>query len=305
MSPSVQVEGLSKNFGKFTALESVSFEIDKPGCYAILGPNGAGKTTLFRILTTLIYPDSGRILMNGKDIFRNKEEALKEMGSLVSVPEPPDFMTVREFIQFAAKLRGREADVESLNARLDLPNLNSKCGKLSKGQKRRTFLAAVIAQDPQILILDEPTDGLDPIEIYKVKSVIREIKQNKTILYSSHILSEVIDMCDYVFIMNKGKIIYKGSVTNLERIFRPTSVKVEFEYQINPGILKELLAGMVTRVQEDGDRRFEIFYDGDSETRKKILRKLVETYDVRSFYDSSSSLENAFVRVLGVFGGRS
>ncbi len=243
--------------------------------------------------------------MNGKDIFQNKEEALKEMGSLVSVPEPPDFMTVKEFIQFAAKLRGREANVESLNAKLDLPNLNSKCGKLSKGQKRRTFLAAVIAQDPQILILDEPTDGLDPIEIYKVKSVIREMKQNKTILYSSHILSEVIDMCDNVFIMNKGKIVYKGSVTNLERIFRPNSVKVEFEYQVNSGILKELLAGIVTRVQEDGDRRFEIFYDGESETRKKILRKLVETYDVRSFYDSSTSLENAFVRVLGVFSGRS
>ncbi len=305
MSPSILVEGLSKRFGKFTALDNVSFSVEKPGCYAVLGPNGAGKTTLFRILTTLIYPDSGRIVMDGKDVFQNKEEALKEMGSLVSVPEPPDFMTVREFIQFAAKIRGKEADVEALNSKLDLPNLNSKCGKLSKGQKRRTFLAAVVAQDPNILILDEPTDGLDPIEMYKVKSVIREMKEKKLILYSSHILSEVIDMCDYVFIMNKGKIVYKGSIANLERIFRPTSVKVEFDNQVNPGILKETLLGLVTKIQPDGDRRYEIFYDGESKTRREIIRKLIEVYDVRSFYDSGSSLESAFVKVLGVFSGGS
>ncbi len=305
MSFSVEVDNVTKRLGKSIVLDSVSFTVDKPGCYAVLGPNGAGKTTLFRVLTTLIYPDKGKVLINGEDAFKDKEKALRNLGALVSVPEPPDFMKVGEFIEFSAKLRGKEAKLNELNEKLDLPDLNRRCGKLSKGQKRRVFLAALVAQDPDIMVLDEPTDGLDPIEIFKVKGVIRELKRDKIILYSSHIMSEVVDMCDYVFIMNKGKIVYKSTITNLERMFRPTSLRVEFEYHVPIDELKATLNGLVKSIKEDGDRRYEVEFDGNSETRQKILKALVDNFQVRSFYDSTSSLESAFVKVLGVFNGGS
>ncbi|QIW23189.1 ABC transporter ATP-binding protein [Sulfolobus sp. S-194] len=299
---SIVIEHVSKSYGKIKVLKDINIPIKEPGCYAILGPNGAGKTTLFRVISTLVVPDNGTVKINGYDVFKEREKALKDVGFLVSVPEPPDFLTVKEFIAFSASLRGKTADIQKLNKMLDLPPLNQKCGKLSKGQKRRTYLAALLAQDPKILVLDEPTDGLDPVEMIKVKDVIKEIKKDKIILYSSHILSEVSDICDYVYIMDKGKIIYNGSIYNIKRMFRPKNVKVEFNYEIPLDDIKRTLGTLVTDVRQDGKMTFELEFDGTSMTRREILRRLVDRYEVRNFYDVETNLEEAFVKILRVFG---
>ena len=299
---SVEVEHVSKSYGNIEVLKDINISITKPGCYAILGPNGAGKTTLFRVISTLITPDSGTVKINGYDVFKEREKALKDAGFLVSVPEPPDFLTVKEFINFSARLRGKTADIKALNDMLDLPPLNQKCGKLSKGQKRRTFLAALLAQDPKVLVLDEPTDGLDPIEIIKIKEVVKEIKKDKVILYSSHILSEVADICDYAYIMNKGKIIFHNSIYNIRKMFRPKSVKVEFGYEVPVEEIRSTLAGLITSIRKDGSHVVEIEFDGTPMTRREIMKRLVGNYEVRSFYDAEVNLEEAFVKILKVFG---
>ncbi|BCU68889.1 ABC transporter ATP-binding protein [Stygiolobus caldivivus] len=299
---SVVIDHVNKSYGKIEVLRDINITITKPGCYAILGPNGAGKTTLFRIISTLITPDSGTVKVNDYDVFKQREVALRDVGFLVSVPEPPDFLTVKEFISFSARLRGRTADIKKLNEMLDLPPINQRCGKLSKGQKRRTYLAALLAQDPKVLVLDEPTDGLDPIEIIKIKDVIKEIKKSKIILYSSHILSEVSDMCDYIYIMNKGKIIYNGSVYNIKRMFKPKSIKVEFNYEVPVEDIKATLGTLVTEIKQEGSMTFELGFDGTPMTRREILRRLVNNYEVRNFYDTETNLEEAFVKILRVFG---
>ena len=300
---SVEIEHVDKFYGKNQVLKDINMNIKSTGCYAILGPNGAGKTTLFRVISTLIRPDSGSVRINGYDLFREREKALENVGFLVSVPEPPDFMTVREFIQFSAKLKGKNANLEDLNQKLDLPDFKARCGKLSKGQKRRVYLAAILAQDPQIMVLDEPTDGLDPIEIYRVKNVIKSIKKDKIILYSSHILSEIVDMCDYVYIMNKGRIIYHNNIVNIQKVFRSRVVRVEFDYPVRKEELKKTLFGYAISITVDGNKA-DIEYDGTSKSRRELMLKLLEKYEVISFYDNTNSLEEAFVKILGVFGDK-
>ncbi len=302
---SIDIEHVSKYYGKNEVLSNINISVKERGCYAILGPNGAGKTTLFRVVSTLILPDSGTVKINGYDAFLEREKALKDVGFLVSVPEPPVFLTVKEFITFSAHLRGKVADVQKLNEMLDLPPLNQKCGKLSKGQKRRTYLAALLAQDPEILVLDEPTDGLDPVEMIKIKEVVKDIKKEKIILYSSHILSEISDVCDYVYIMNKGKIIYQGSIYNLRRLFKPKGVKVEFNYEIPLEDIRETLGSLVTTIRQEGKLTFKLEFDGSVTARREIIKRLVNKYDVRNFYDEEENLEDAFIKILRVFGNGS
>lgn len=299
----ILIDNLTKRYGNVTALDQVSLEIKNPGCYAVLGPNGAGKTTLFRVMSTIVRPDEGHVYINGYDVFLDRKKALSNVGFLVSVPEPPDFMKVKEFIEFSAKLRNKQANVTKLSELLDLPNLNSKCGNLSKGQKRRVYLAALLAQDPDILVLDEPTDGLDPIEVIRIKNVVRELKKDKIIVYASHILSEIIDICDYVFIMNKGKIIYRGSISAMTRMFRSKEIKVEFNRPVEKSIIYEKLKGYVLRVSPDGENRYVLEFDGSDESRKQIMKILIENFDVRSIYDSTASIENTFIKIINTLGG--
>ncbi|ARM76851.1 ABC transporter ATP-binding protein [Acidianus manzaensis] len=298
---SVEVSNISKYFGKFIALDSISFNISNNGCYGILGPNGAGKTTLFKIMSTLIKPSSGTVKINGYDIFESREKALKDTAFLVGTPEPYDYLTVKEFIEFAAKLRGKDVNVNELKDELDLPDLRARCGILSKGQKRRVYLAALLAQDPKIMILDEPTDGLDPIEIYVIKNIIKKIKKDKIIILSSHILSEVQELCDYIMVVKK-RLLWKGDKNSLMNMFTNKTLRVEFLYPVDIVEVKSLINTLAYQIRqiEDSNRTFVIEYSGDDNDRKKILEKLVNL-GIKNFGDNTSSLEESYIRLLDKF----
>jgi len=287
-------ENLTKRFGETLALDGVSFKIDGKGCYGYLGPNGAGKTTTMKIFTNLLRPTSGHAFINGVDVRREPVRALRGVGSLVEDPEPYGYLSVREFIEFAARIRGApKPDLDALKARLDLPDLQRRCSNLSKGQRRRVYLAALVAQSPEILILDEPSSGLDPKEAQILRDLIRELKKDRIVLLSSHLLYEVSIVCDYLYFIYRGKIVEEGSVEDVSKKFASKALKVEFYSR------PEKLDGLLTHQFEfEGERHVVVYYDGSDAQRREILDKLYPL-GVRSFGDAELGLEEAYRQVIG------
>ena len=221
--PEIKLLRLTKTIGKNTILDSVSFEIKGYGITGYLGPNGAGKTTTLKILTNLIRPDSGQALINGIDS-RGYKKTLRYVSALVDVPEPYPDMTVKEFLSFIGGLRGIKKDaldnrINSLKRELSLEDLNRKCGELSKGNKQRVVIAAVLLPDTDIILLDEPTSGLDPAESHDIKEILKKLKKRKLILLSSHLMDEVKELCNYLILIDKGRVIASGTVRQIIKKF--------------------------------------------------------------------------------------
>ncbi len=290
-------ERLGKQFGKFKALSDVSFKLQGYGCFGYLGPNGAGKTTTMKMFTSLLKPDEGKAMINGFDVSEHPSLALKAVGSLIEDPEPYPFMTVREFIEFAVRVRnkGEPVDLAGLNDTLTLPRLEGRCSKLSKGQKRRVYLAALLAQDPEIFILDEPSGGLDPAESMVFRNLIMKLKKDKMIFLSSHLLYEVAQVCDEVIFINKGRIVERGSIEEISKRFASKALRVEFDRTIAAEGLVELVkTGLVLRYVKEAERTYVLQFDGREETRKAIVDEL-HHIGLRSVQDSQLRLEQAYM----------
>ncbi len=290
-------ERLGKEFGKFNAVKDVSFRLDGCGCFGYLGPNGAGKTTTMKLFSSLLRPSEGRALVNGFDVAGQRSLALKAVGSLIEDPEPYPYMTGREFIEFSVKVRdqNRKADTKGLEEFLTLPPLDVKCSKLSKGQRRRVYLAALLAQDPDIFILDEPSAGLDPAESVVFRNTIMKLKKDRMIFLSSHLLYEVAQVCDYVMFINKGKIVEKGNVQEISKRFVSRALRVEFEPIAKEERLIELTRmGLVLGFDKEAERTYVLKFDGKDETRKAIVDELYRM-GLRSVQDAQLSLEQAYL----------
>ncbi len=219
----IKVVNLTKRFKNNLALDSISFDIKGKGIIGYLGPNGAGKTTTLKILSNLVRADYGEAFINGINI-KNYKIALKYVSALIDEPEPYDEMTIYEFLEFIGKLREMdkmliEKRIKKLVNELNLENINKKCGQLSKGNRQRVVLAAVLLPDTDILLLDEPTSGLDPAEAYDIKKLLKKLKKTKLIILSSHLLNEIKELCDYVILLDKGKVIAQGSVKSIIKKF--------------------------------------------------------------------------------------
>ena len=223
------IDKLSKNYGNQKALDAVSFSIKSGEVVGLLGPNGAGKSTLMKSITGAILPDSGEIKIDEFSVLNQPIETKKRIGFL---PEnnPLYFeMYVREYLKFVADIRNeKNKRIEEVIQKVGLtPESHKKIGQLSKGYKQRVGLAQAILSNPEILILDEPTNGLDPNQILEIREVIREIGKSKTVILSTHIMQEVEALCSRVILLNKGKIVsdspieeFKGQYKSLEDAFR-------------------------------------------------------------------------------------
>ena len=219
----IKAVNLTKRFGNHTALNSINFDIKGKGIVGYLGPNGAGKTTTFKIFSNLIRADSGDAFINGINI-KNYKMALENVSALVDEPEPYDEMTIHEFLEFIGNIRGMDQKlldnrIEELGKELRLEDFSKKCGQLSKGNRQRVVIAAVLLPDTDILLLDEPTSGLDPAETYDIKKLLKKLKRTKLIILSSHLLDEIKELCDYVILLDRGKIIAQGSVKSIIKKF--------------------------------------------------------------------------------------
>ena len=220
----IEVKNLVKNYGKYEAVKGISFKVDTGEVVGFLGPNGAGKSTTMNIITGYISASSGEVSIDGFDILKNPKEAKKRIGYLPEIPPLYTDMTVTEYLEFVADLKGiKKNEIKPMLAdimdKIKITHVSGKVIKnLSKGYRQRVGLAQALVGYPEVLILDEPTVGLDPKQIIEIRTLIKELKKKHTVILSSHILSEVSAVCDYVLIISHGKLVASDTPENLGKL---------------------------------------------------------------------------------------
>ena len=242
----IKVEGLTKYYGDFLAVDGISFEVNKGEIVGLLGPNGAGKTTTLRILTGYLLPSSGSVKIKDYDIYKDLREIKRIIGYLPEATPLYNEMIVYDYLWFVADSK----EIEESERLSELKNVAEICqiknvmhkpvNELSKGYKQRVGLAAALLGDPDILILDEPTSGLDPNQIVEIREIIKEIGKEKTVLFSTHILSEAEATCDRLVIIHKGKIVADGKTEELKKGGEGFTVNIEIENTDMETALSEL-----------------------------------------------------------------
>lgn len=223
---SIEVKNITKLYGEQKALDSISFSVNKGEIVGFLGPNGAGKSTLMKILTTYLTADEGEASVNGFDVLSQSKQVQQSVGYL---PEHNPLyldLYVREYLEFNADLhKVSKSKIEEVIQLTGLtPESHKKIGELSKGYRQRVGLATALLHNPEVLILDEPTTGLDPNQLVEIRELIKNIGKDKTVFLSTHIMQEVEAICDRIIIINKGKLVEDASISelgkNLEKVFR-------------------------------------------------------------------------------------
>jgi len=299
---SIEVRGLSKVFSGRAALDNATFRYEGAGAIGYLGPNGAGKTTTLKLLTGLLRPTHGTAWIDGVDVARERKRALAGVGAIIESPEPYPSQTVREAIETAAEFRtgaagGWEHEIADLDARLELPPLSARCGRLSKGQRQRVSIAASLIGDPTVLILDEPTSGLDPKERILIRSLLNTLKDDHLLLMSSHLMAEVTDICAQVIFINQGRILLRDSVAHLADRFRATAIEVEFGAPVSIEQVRAL-GPPVGEVAPVSDRRFRVSFDGSAGVRAELLHRLEGLGPVLAYQSASLELEDAYLALM-------
>jgi len=222
----IEVENLTKKYGSHVAVDNLSFRVERGMIYGFLGPNGAGKSTTMNMMTGYIAATSGTVKINGYDILKNPEQAKKSIGYLPELPPVYPDMTVYEYLRFVAELKKvkkneRQAQIEDVMKQTQIEDVKGRLIKnLSKGYKQRVGLAQAIIGYPEVIILDEPTVGLDPKQIIEIRELIRELAKKHTIILSSHILSEVGAVCDHIMIISKGKLVASDTPEGLMTLLK-------------------------------------------------------------------------------------
>ncbi|MFD1160853.1 gliding motility-associated ABC transporter ATP-binding subunit GldA [Hwangdonia seohaensis] len=267
---SIEVEGVSKLYGNQKALNHVSFKVEKPEIVGFLGPNGAGKSTMMKILTTYVNATNGVAKVNGFDITENTQKVQKSVGYL---PEHNPLyldMYIKEYLTFNATIykvpKKRIAEVIELTGLT--PEVHKKIGQLSKGYRQRVGLANALLHDPDVLILDEPTTGLDPNQLIDIRNLIKNIGKTKTVFLSTHIMQEVEAMCDRVIIINKGEIVADKKLKEL-RESKEQTIIVEFDYRVEDAFLLKL--PKADRVVNTYDFVYEITFKTTEDMRSHVF----------------------------------
>ena len=223
---SIEAIDLTKNYGKFTALDSLNLRLEGSKCVGFLGPNGAGKTTTLKIFTDLIKPSRGSALINGLEVHGNKKKALENCSALVETPEIYPYMSAREALNLVADLKGlpksgRKDMIEEAISEVRMEDwIDAKVGKFSKGMKQRINIASTLIGNPAVIFLDEPTTGLDPRGMAEVRGIVKSLKQKDRLIFmSSHLLNEVSDVCDEVALIDHGKLLAYGTMDEVTARF--------------------------------------------------------------------------------------
>jgi len=310
----ISVSELTKKYARNTAVDHISFEVEKGQIVGFLGPNGAGKTTTMRMLTCFLPPSSGTATVAGFDVLEKPLEVKRRIGYLPEAPPLYQEMRTAEYLTFVGKLKGLSGTelrqrVDTVCERCAIADVKNKLlGKLSKGYRQRVGLAQAIIHNPEVLILDEPTAGLDPKQINETRELIRSLAGDHTIILSTHILPEVEQTCQQVIIINKGKLVATDSVNNLQSRARGVeSVLVEVgsrKSELTVGAVQERLEKVagVSRVSFKEKRAhgstFEVENSEGSLVRADLARAVVEAgWDLNELRPASVSLEEIFLQL--------
>mgnify|MGYP003588897767 CR=1 FL=1 len=303
----IQVEHLTKYYHDVCAVDGIGFTIRSGEIIGLLGPNGAGKTTTMRMLTGFLTPSEGTIRVKDFDIAENPLEIKKLLGYLPESAPLYHDMIVYDYLDYVADIRGLKAEnklgrIKQLSELCGLaPVMHKSIGVLSKGYRQRVGLAHAMMSDPEILILDEPTSGLDPNQIVEIREIIKKIGKEKTVILSTHILSEAEATCDRVLIINKGKIAADGDLNDLKRSAGGQKVIHMTILGAEPAALKQTLTGITgvrnITVAQDSDNsvRIQLTTGGEYDLRADIYRKIRETeWILVELHQEVESLESVF-----------
>ena len=307
----IEVKNVTKKYGNFTAVDNVSFKINEGEIVGLLGPNGAGKSTTMNMITGYIEPTEGEIIINGYDISRRPKKAKTQIGYMPEgVPLYSD-LTVKEFVTYMAELKSvdrktKKERVEKIIEQTGLKDVENKLTRnLSRGYKQRVSMAGALVGEPKILILDEPTVGLDPKQITEIRALIKELGKTHTVILSSHILSEVSQICNKVIIINKGKIVAIDTPENLEEKVEEkntTYVTVE-DTEDKMKTIKEKIPEIkeikLIKENEDGTKQYALDSDKDVDLRKILFNEFAkENITIFEMKNADSTLEDAFIKLI-------
>jgi ABC-2 type transport system ATP-binding protein len=304
MSEAIKTEGLTKHFNGFQALDHLKLSVGSGRIVGFLGPNGAGKTTTIKILTGLLRPSEGQAYIWGVDVVKEPQEAMKRVGSVVETAELYPELTPNEILTYVGRLRDMSADEIRDRSKVVLEEVkmtewaDERTGKFSKGMKQRVGIAQALLNEPDLLILDEPTGGLDPRGMTEVRDVIKALgKGGTTVFMSSHLLYEVQETCQSVALINKGKLLMYDDLDRITLWRKGGRVEVEALPPIAPEIVERAraLAGVKSVQGPDGNRLI-LDLEGGDEERAALLRQLLGWgLRVRSFKDVEMPLESLYL----------
>ena len=306
----IEVQHLTKQYGRVTAVNDLSFRVERGEILGFLGPNGAGKTTTMRILTGYMPATEGKAIVAGFDVFAQPIEAKRRTGYLPETPPLYPDMTVSEYLDFVSKIKGvpaqgRRQRIREVMERTRIADMaNRMCSKLSKGYKQRVGLAQAIIHNPDVLILDEPTAGLDPKQIIETRALIKELAGNHTIILSTHILPEVSQTCERVVIINKGHVVAEDTPQNLTARFQGSDtlyVQVDASGADVASALERIPG--VTRVAEADRQHTVVGYEVSSERGHDVRRALAQTvvsggWGLLELRPTRVSLEDVFLSLM-------
>ena len=307
----IEVKNITKKYGSFTAVDNISFKIEEGEIIGLLGPNGAGKSTTMNLITGYIEPTEGEIIVNGYDISKKPKKAKTQIGYMPEgVPLYSD-LTVKEFVTYMAELKKvdrktRKEKVEKIIEQTGLKDVEKKLTRnLSRGYKQRVSMAAALVGEPKILILDEPTVGLDPKQITEIRALIKELGKTHTVILSSHILSEVSQICNKVIIINKGKIVAIETPENLEKKVESnntTYVTVE-DTENKMETIKEKIPEIkeikLIKENDDGTKQYVLESEYDVDLRKIVFNEFAkENITIFEMKKADTPLEDAFMKLI-------
>lgn len=305
----IKVQNLSKKYGNHYAVKDLSFEIEQGNVYGFLGPNGAGKSTTMNIMTGYIASTNGTVSIDGHDIVMEAEEAKAHIGYLPELPPLYQDMTVCEYLSFVAELKKvpkkeRKAQIEYVMEKTFITDMSSRLIKnLSKGYKQRVGLAQAMLGNPDIIILDEPTVGLDPKQIIEIRELIRELKKDHTIILSSHILSEIEEVCDKIMIIAKGRLVASGTSEELLEQLGGNKT-IDFTIKGDKDKLSKIIDSFdVVKTKniyetEEGFVTCSVVIENDTEIRDELFVKLSsEKMPIYKMTANQKSLEDIFLEV--------
>ena len=306
----IEVRNLTKKYGDHFAVQDISFSLEKGKIYGLLGPNGAGKSTTMNIMTGYIAATSGEVIIEGHDIFKEAEEAKKHIGYLPEIPPLYMDMTVWEYLFTVADLKGvpkseRKSMIGDVMEKVMITNMKDRLIKnLSKGYKQRVGIAQTLIGNPDIIILDEPTVGLDPKQIIEIRTLIKQLGEDHTVLISSHILSEIGAVCDHVVIINKGHLVVSDSTEYLEKLFKGQDIlclSAQGELEKIQNILREFPALSIADMKEAEEAetyRFQLKVQDQADYRKQLFFRFAEAgIPLLEISRAGMSLEDIFLEI--------
>ena len=306
-APSLEAANLSKSFGSFAAVSNLNLKIEGTKCVGFLGPNGAGKTTTMKMFTGLITPSQGKALVNSVNIREDKKKALGSCASLIETPEIYPSLTPQEALTMLCELRGvpREERNKRISEALGMVKMQEwagkKVGSFSKGMKQRVNVASTLLSDPQVIILDEPSTGLDPRGMSEVRDIVKGLG-NRLVFMSSHLLSEVTEVCQEVAMIDHGKLLVYDTIENVTAKFAGDggAAEIGFSRDTNDDIVSKVLRlEGLEKAQRTDSRHVSIRFSGGIQTQERLLAQLAAlNIGVVSFRETSVGLEDAYLKLI-------